>query len=235
MEGVNISVFGPEDSIETTNGGAGYALDWVAPSNAIYTVVVSGSHLLRDPVGTYTMGVSAGMALKDRHGESQETATQISFGHPHEGSVSPADDVDYFFFQAIRGVEYTFQANTGTSDGVSISVLDPVGGVASTTAGFEERLVWIAPATDTYYTTITGSNRVNDPIGTYILDVNADVSLEDHHSDGREGATPIRLGSVQQGAISPEEDQDYFFIHAIRGVKYDICLLYTSPSPRDRG
>ena len=222
VEGVGISVFDPADSIETNTGGVGYALDWVAPSTAIYSVVVSGSQLLREPVGTYTLEVFAEMGLEDRHGESRDKATQISFGYPYEGSVSPADDVDHFSFQAIRGVEYTFQANTGTSNGVSISVLDPADGVIGTTAGVEEQLVWTAPATDTYYATITGSNRVNDAIGTYSLEVNADLSLEDHHSDGREGATPIRLGSVQQGAISPEEDQDYFFFHAVRGVKYDI-------------
>ncbi len=222
VEGVGIAITGPAGLIETTNGGVGDELDWVAPTTAIYFVVVSGSQLVREPVGTYTVEVSADMALEDRHSESREGATQVSFGNPHAGSVSPEDDVDFFFFQAIRGVKYTFQANTGTSNGVSLSVLNPVDGVAATTAGVEDMLEWIAPTTDTYYATVTGSNRVNDAVGTYTLDVSADVSLEDLHSDGREGATPIRLGSIQQGAISPEEDQDYFFFRAVRGVQYDI-------------
>ncbi|PKB64903.1 MAG: hypothetical protein BZY80_01560 [SAR202 cluster bacterium Io17-Chloro-G2] len=221
-EGVDILVSDPAGKAEATNGGVGAILDWVAPSTAIYFVVVSGSPLVREPVGTYTLEVAADMTLEDRHSESREGATQISFGNAHNGSVSPKDDVDYFFFQAIRGVEYMFQADMGTSNGVSLSVLNPTDGVADTTAGLGDTLRWIAPATDTYYATVTGSNRVNDPVGTYSLEVTADASLEDQHSDGREGATAIRLGSAHNGAISPEQDQDYFFFRAVRGVQYDV-------------
>ena len=222
VEGVGILVSDPAGKAEATNGGVGPNLDWVASSTAIYFLVVSGSPLVREPVGTYVLEVAADMALEDRHSESREGATQISFGNAHKGSVSPEDDVDYFFFQAIRGVRYTFQADLGTSTGVSISVLNPTEGVATTTAGVGDTLKWIAPSTDTYYATVTGSNRVNDPIGTYSLEVTADASLEDRHSDGREGATPIRLGSIHNGAISPELDEDYFFFRAVRGVQYDI-------------
>ena len=222
VEGVGILVSNPAGQSEATNDGVGPVLDWVAPSTAIYFLVVSGSPLVREPVGTYTLEVSADMTLEDRHSESREGATQISFGNAHNGSVSPEDDVDYFFFEAIRGVKYTLQADPGTSNGISLSVLDPVDGIASTTAGVGNTLDWIAPTTDTYYATVAGSNRVNDPIGTYSLEVIADASLEDQHSEGREGATPIRLGSVHAGAISPEGDQDYFFFRAVRGVQYDI-------------
>ena len=222
VEGVGILVSNPAGQSEATNGGVGPALDWVSPSTAIYYVVVSGSPLVREPSGTYTLEVAADMTLEDRHSESREGATQISFGNAHNGSVSPEDDVDYFFFQAIRGVKYTLTADPGTSSGVSLSVLDPVDGIAATTAGVGDTLEWIAPTADTYYATVEGSTRVNDPIGTYSLEVSADASLEDQHSDSREGATAIRFGSVHSGAISPEQDQDYFFFRAIRGIEYDI-------------
>ena len=223
-EGVGILVSDPAGNSEATNGGAGPDLDWVAPSTAIYYVVISGSPLVREPVGAYTLEVMADMTLEDRHSESREGATQISLGNAHIGSISPVDDVDHFFFQAIRGVRYTFQAGMGTSTGVSLSVLNPTEGVAVTTSGVGDQLEWIAPTTETYYATVTGSNRVNDPVGTYTLEVTADASLEDRHSDVREGATTVRLGSAQDGAISPDDDQDYFFFRAVRGVEYEILV-----------
>ena len=221
-EGAKISISDSAGKSEANNGGVGSSLEWIARSTAVYYAVVSASPLVRSPVGAYVLEVAADGSLEDRHSDSGEGATQVYFGTPQGGSISPPNDVDFFYFQAIRGVEYNLTVELGTVEGVSLSLVRPEDGAKVSTSGSGTALEWIAPLTGTYFAVVNASTRINDVIGTYSLEITADVSLEDRFSDNREGATAIRMGIPQQGAISPGDDQDYFLFNAKKGVEYDI-------------
>ena len=223
-EGAEISISDTAGKSEASNGGVGSSLEWIARSTAVYYVVVSASPLVRSPVGAYVLEVAADGSLEDRHSNSREGATQVYFGTPQGGSISPPDDVDFFYFQAIRGVKYSLNVELGTAEGVSLSLVRPEDGTETSTSGSATGLEWIAPFAGTYFAVVAASTRINDVIGTYALEVTADVSLEDRHSDNREGATAIRMGNPQQGSISPVDDLDYFLFNAKRGVEYDIKI-----------
>jgi len=221
-QGVAIRIENGDGVIESSNDGVGNALDWIAPVSSYFFVVVSGTSRVRDPVGTYTVKIKSDTSLIDRHAESRAGATPISFGNAHQGALSPADDQDFFTFQAKRGVKYSIEAELGTAEGVSLAVYKPVVGTESSNGGIGSNLEWTAPSDGTFFIVVSASSQVRRAIGTYTLRVNSDNSLADRHSDTREDATPINFGSAVAGAVSPKDDRDYFAFPANRGVKYTV-------------
>ncbi|MDP7286431.1 MAG: hypothetical protein QGH94_00415, partial [Phycisphaerae bacterium] len=49
-----------------SNGGVGSTVEWTAPANDEYFVVVAPPPQVSDPVGTYGLKVEANQALEDR-------------------------------------------------------------------------------------------------------------------------------------------------------------------------
>jgi len=221
-EGAEISISDQAGKSEASNGGVGSSLEWIAPSTANYYIVVSGSPLVRSPVGAYVLEVTTDESLQDRHSDTREDATLVYFGTPQGGSISPAEDMDFFHFPATRGVKYGLEVELGTAQGVNLSIIRSEDGTEAASSSGGTALEWIAPLTETYFVIVTASTRTHDVIGTYSLELTADMTLEDQHSDTRDGATAIRMGTTQQGSLSPGDDQDFFVFDARRGVEYEI-------------
>jgi hypothetical protein len=222
IEGVEIAFESPATGTMVSNHGVGASMEWVSPSVGPYFVVISGSDRFRDLIGTYSVKLEANVALKDRHGEKHATATSLSFGNAHSGSISPEGDTDYFAFQARRGVKYTVQADLVSLQGLGLSVEDRVGKTVASNGGVGTELVWLGPTDNTYSIVVSSSPQVRDPIGSYSLRVDLDNSLQDRHADTAGDATLISFGYALQGAISPADDLDLFAFQAERGVKYAI-------------
>ena len=66
-------------------------------------------------------------------------------------------------------------------------------------------------------------------VETQYLDLPEPVRLD----CGRE-LHPIRVAYETYGALSPRRDNVILVCHALSGDAHAACLLYTSPSPRDR-
>ena len=225
-KGVAITVEGLTGQVETSNDGIGTSLEWTASSGGTYYIIVTGSSRVREPVGTYTLKVVGDAALQDHHSGTPEGASPISFGNANRGAVSPADDLDYFSFQAHKGVRYTFQVDFGSDQAVGISVRDPEDQTEASNAGVGDALEWIASTNGTFFIAVAASPQVRNPTGAYALMVNADNSLMDRLGDTIEDPTAISLGTSYQAALSPEDDYDYFTLSAQRGVRYTFELTY---------
>jgi hypothetical protein len=229
-QGIGLAIEGSDGELVASNGGIGTQVDWLAQATNTYYVVVSGSLQVRDPVGTYSLIVDADTTLRDRHGDSRSQATAINFGNEHRSAISPANDRDFFSFQAKRGVAYSIGVVLGTAGGVEIEVAKPGVGTEVSNGGVGTSIEWTAPVGDIYYLAISAPAQVVDPIGTYTLQVEAITALEDRHGETRENATPATIGSTYQAAISPRGDHDYFSFRASRGVKYAFELMYGTAS-----
>ena len=225
-QGIGLSVEGVGGDEVASNGGVGTGLEWVAPANNLYFVVAYGSSQVRDPVGTYSLRVDGDTSLGDRHGETVNSATSISFGNELQGAVSPVNDRDYFSFEALRGVIYSINVTLGTAGGVEIAVVNPNGRTEVSNGGAGTTIEWTAPFTGTYFVAIAAPSQLRDPIGTYRLKVEPSEGLGDRHGDSRETATPVIVGSSYQASISPVGDADYFTFQAERGVRYSFELSY---------
>ncbi len=224
--GVEIAALDIDEQTLATNAGVGTTLEWSAPSTGTYLAVVSASIQFPDVIGTYSLNLTSDSSLRDRHGESINTATSVSLGNAHQGAISPNTDLDYFSVQAERGVNYSFSVELGTADGAIISIEDADGETVATTGGVGTGLGWTAPSSGNYYAVVSHSPRASVGIGTYALTVEANTSLEDRHPDTPSFSTPISFGTVYQGAISPDTDHDFFSFPADRGVEYTFDLTY---------
>ena len=218
------------------------SIDWVARTSNTYYVMVRAE---TDPttrnyfLGRYKLSIHEDLSLEDRHPDALDQAAQINFGSQYQGAISPwankpnfpavmgTDDYDFFYFDAERGVKYTVNLALQGLDGLTIGITklpsaDPTGkDVLVSNNGQGNELEWVAPAQGKYYIFLTGA-LVRQPVGAYTLQVMADTSLTDRHSDSRAGATPVDIGNYIQGAISPADDVDHFEFTAVRGVKYAI-------------
>ncbi len=238
LDGLTIGITLPSSDpigkdVLLTNNGLGNELEWVAPTQGKYYVFLTGSALVRQPVGAYTLQVMADITLRDRHSDNLSEATTVNFGNYIQGAISPADDIDYFKFAAVRGVKYTIRADLSQGDAVRISVLDDGGQVEATNGGIGSTLDWLATTHGTRTISITSSVQVRDPIAGYNLRISGDNSMQDRHADARTDATPINLGIGMAASISPPGDRDYFKFSAYRGVKYTVRAdLGTAPGIR---
>ena len=222
-EGVEIAIHTP-DGMEETNGGIGNTLSWISPNDSTYYVAVSGTDRVRFSNGTYALKLNAETALLDYHAQTIADATLISFGNAHQGSISPADDLDYFSFPAVRGAKYTLESSLVSGGGVKLSVIDTNGDVLETNEGVGSKLEWLAPGNGTYLAVVSGSPQVPEVIGAYSLVLSSDTTLRDRHGDRAETASALSFGYPQPGAISPKADRDYFSFLAERGVNYAVAL-----------
>ena len=223
-DGVDISIQGESSTLEKTNDGIGNTLHWISPQSRTYYVVVSGTTRVRDSSGTYTIKLKSDTSLLDHHAGTVNGATLASFGNEHQGSVSPADDSDYFSFTAQRGIKYIFDVTLGTVDGVSLRLIGTDGEEITSNQGVGSTLEWIASSNETFLAVISASSQVPDVIGTYSLNLSLDNTLQDHHGDSANTSSKINFDSAYPGAISPETDQDYFSFLAERGVNYSVAM-----------
>ena len=221
-EAVDVAIEKPSQGIEASHVGDGASLDWVAPSDNTYYLVISRSSQVRGAVGTYTLRVTADNSLSDQGDDTLGTATPLLLGAAMAGAISPADDRDYFSFTAIKGVKYAAEVQLSDDQTMEITVTDSRGSVVDSNGGRDSTLEWVSPADGEYFIVLSGSNRASDVAGLYTIRLLSDLSLRDQHSDAREGATPIIFGNTMLAAISPGGDQDFYSFSARKGVRYDI-------------
>ena len=221
-EAVDLAIEKPSQGIEVSHVGDGASLNWVAPGDNTYYLVISRSSQVRGAVGSYTLRVTADDSLRDQDDDTTATATPLLLGAAIAGAVSPADDRDYFSFTAIKGVKYTAQVQLGDDQTMEITVTDSQGNVVDSNGGRDSSLEWVSPGDGKYFIVLSGSNRASDEANLYTIRLLSDLSLRDQHSDTRDGATPVIFGNTMLAAISPDGDQDFYAFSARKGVKYDI-------------
>jgi hypothetical protein len=223
-QGVNISIQNALSGLEKTNDGIGSTLSWISSSNSTHYLVVSGTTRVRESNGTYAIKLNAETSLLDQHSQTKSGATVISFGNAHQGSISPADDLDYFTFPAQRGVKYMLDVSLGSAEGVSLSIVGTDGTSLASNGGVGSSLEWLSPANGNFLAVVSASNQVQNVIGTYSLNLSLDNTLQDHHGDFPGIASVLSFGNAHPGAVSPETDRDYFSLLAERGVNYAVAL-----------
>jgi hypothetical protein len=223
-QGVNIAIQTNVTDVEKTNDGIGNTLRWISPRNNTYYLAVSGTTRVRESNGTYAIKLNAESSLLDQHSQTKAGATVISFGNAHQGSISPADDLDYFTFPAQRGVKYMLDVTLGSAEGITLSIVGADGTSLASNGGVGSSLEWLSPANGNFLAVMSASTQVQNVIGTYSLNLSLDNTLQDHHGDFAGIASVLSFGNAHPGAVSPETDRDYFSLLAERGVNYSVAL-----------
>ena len=223
-QGVDIAIHTNLTDVEKTNDGIGNTLSWISPRNNTFYLVVSGTTRVRESNGTYAIKLNAESSLLDQHSQTQAGATVISFGNAHQGSISPADDLDYFTFPAQRGVKYMLDVTLGSAEGITLGIVGADGTSLASNGGVGNTLEWLSPANGNFLAVMSASTQVQNVIGTYSLNLSLDNTLQDHHGDFAGIASVLSFGNAHPGAVSPETDRDYFSLLAERGVNYSVAL-----------
>ena len=99
------------------------------------------------------------LSSTDDHGDSISDATPVLDGSTVDGNIHISSDVDYFSFQAERGVRYTMATNLVSSSDTAMILYDSDGSVIeedtrSDEFGSSSRIQWVAPDSSTYYVAV---------------------------------------------------------------------------------
>ena len=174
---VSLTVDRNEGGTAIRNFGEGTDVLWIAPDNAEYFVTITGSPRVEDATGTYSLRILSDAALRDRHSDLSRLASRIVSGNATSGAVSPADDIDYFSFDAQQGDTNVVLVELGTAEAVRLSVTQSLAGFTASNYGVGTRLSWEAPITGRYIVAVSGSASVADPVGTYQIMVTSPDAL----------------------------------------------------------
>jgi hypothetical protein len=159
------------------NFGEGTSVVWIAPDNDDYFVTITGSPRVENATGTYSLRVVSDTSLEDRHSDLSTEASRIIAGNAIASAVSPADDVDYFFFNAEQGDSYVILVELGTAEAVRLSVTHALAGFTASNYSTGTSLRWEAPITGRYNVAVSASESVADPVGTYQIMVTSPDAL----------------------------------------------------------
>ena len=226
IPGLRILIKNSDGVTEANSEDITPGMGWIAPSEGTYYVVVSGLSQDYSAVGSYNIEVESDNTTQDRHADTKGNATPIHLGIGMAAAISPAGDRDHFEFTAQRGVSYTVVASLGSIPGLRVQIASSDREIETSTDDVGGGVVWTAPDDGTYYVIASGLSQRDEAVGTYNLRVDGNNSLQDRHGDDRSGATTVGYGNLVSGAISPEDDQDYFSFDAKRGVEYTFTLAY---------
>ena len=226
IPGLRILIKNSDGVTEANSEDITTGMRWIAPSEGTYYVVVSGLSQDYSAVGSYNIEVESDNTTQDRHADTKGNATPIHLGIGMAAAISPAGDRDNFEFTAQRGVSYTVVASLGSIPGLRVQIASSDREIETSTDEVGGGVVWTAPDDGTYYVIASGLSQRDEAVGTYNLRVDGNNSLQDRHGDDRSGATTVGYGNLVSGAISPEDDQDYFSFDAKRGVEYTFTLAY---------
>ena len=226
IPGLRILIKNSDGVTEANSEDITTGMRWIAPSEGTYYVVVSGLSQDYSAVGSYNIEVESDNTTQDRHADTKGNATPIHLGIGMAAAISPAGDRDNFEFTAQRGVSYTVVASLGSIPGLRVQIASSDREIETSTDEVGGGVVWTAPDDGTYYVIASGLSQRDEAVGTYNLRVDGNNSLQDRHADDRSGATTVGYGNLVSGAISPEDDQDYFSFDAKRGVEYTFTLAY---------
>ena len=168
----------------------------------------------------------------DDHGDTPSGSTLIPVSSEWYGSIEDGDDVDFFSFRASGGHEYVIETHLDSNPDTVLALYDPAGDVIDhhddSGSGGGERMVWVAPSTDTYYIEVMGYEGAT---GTYFLTLievatpaptAAPARVADDHGDTPSGSTLIPVSSEWYGSIEDGDDVDFFSFRASGGHEYVI-------------
>ena len=224
-QGVEMSIWDyTGDKRVASNSGVGDMLEWVSPDKDTYYIMVSASTQVPDVIGTYTLTLTRLENLRDRHRNTRGNATSVILGNPNHGAISPEDDLDFFSFAAERGITYSVSLDSAAGENASVAIEDSEGEVLVTNRGGGQQISWTAPSDGDFYVSVAQASRASNPVGTYIITIEADASLQDRHGDTAASGTQVSIGTSYQGSISPKDDLDYFRFSAQRGITYSVRL-----------
>lgn len=172
-----------------------------------------------DSVGNYQLNTefeeSDDEFLVDDHGNDRDTATEVTVGQNVLGYIETSDDIDYFRFElsdASRLIAYT----SGSLDTVG-QLLDEEGEVLlddDDSGNVGNFRIESELKAGTFFLTVSA---IANAIGPYVLHVEIPISGETpgggnggDHSDTRDKATVVQIGSETKGTIDPASDVDFF-------------------------
>ncbi len=139
---------------------------WRAPSAGEYYVEVIGLG-----TGWYALTVSVS-EVRDDHADSGGDATAVTVGEPVAGDVDFDGDVDYFSFEAERGVVYRIDASPGAFFDTVLELFDAAGWLLAANDDFgnslASRVVWEAADSGELHVAVSGHGT-----GSYVLIVDA--------------------------------------------------------------
>lgn len=151
------------------DGGPGLAslINWTAPATGTYFLAVRS--FSSSGTGTYTLATS----VVDDHGNSAIDASSVAVPSSTPGNIEVINDLDFFSFAAVSGIEYTIATtlltNTDTTltlygtDGTTSLAFDDDGG-----PGLASLITWTAPASGTYF---VQARSFSTGVGTYSLQI----------------------------------------------------------------
>lgn len=188
-----------------SNFGEGTDVQWIAPDDDDYFVTITGSPRVEDPVGTYFLKILRDTVLEDRHSDSATEASLIVIRNAMAGAISPADDVDYFSFDANQGDSYVVLVELGTVDAVRLSVTQDVAGFTASNYGNGTSLRWEAPVAGAYIVAVSGLESATDRVGTYQITVAASDSITTAVAVSTPTPAPTPIPTVSPTPLSNPE------------------------------
>ena len=149
---------------------------WMAPSSGQYYFAVQN---FGGKTGPYTLTITAVDDPADDHGDTLDTATDISLGEVVGGVVEDDFDYDYFRFRAVEGRRYRVSEVTGGTLEYFLTSLYAADGVAPANWPWNKWnkirdaassdghwFEWVAPNSKEYY---IASDGAHGSVGTYRL------------------------------------------------------------------
>ena len=97
---VDFSIFNSDGTLATSNENQRSSLSWSAPRDGNYFVAVSAITGENELPRTYILEITGQEITEDRHGDSLKEATLVRMGSRTTGAISPAEDLDRFYFRA---------------------------------------------------------------------------------------------------------------------------------------
>jgi hypothetical protein len=174
---------------------------------------------------TFTLQVSGSVLEPDDHGNDASSATSVLVESITNGRILRTGDVDWFRFDAVKGVHYQFATVLETLSDSVLRVIDRNGttqlALDGGPGGGASSIDWTAPADGSYYLEVRG---VLNQEGFYQLSVQAD----DDFGNSAVTATFTTDPSANPGIIESVGDQDWFAFNATAGVGYHFGTALSS-------
>jgi hypothetical protein len=191
-----------------------YGIGWRCPTggSGTYYVRVSRSGTV---TGTYSLMIET---YTDDHGNDYTSATSVTVGVEVDAKIEIVGDYDYFSFDAVEGVNYSFQALIESLTRYPPIELFDTDGTTSLAFGYVG-FTWTCPAggSGTYYVELSSYYSAT---GTYTFLI--DTYADDHGND-RSTATAITTdGTEVDGEFEVFGENDYFSFTAEEGTTYSI-------------
>ncbi|NQW20396.1 MAG: pre-peptidase C-terminal domain-containing protein [Chloroflexi bacterium] len=212
------------------NSGGSPIIVWTAPVTASYFVAVGAPST--GGLGNYTLTTAA---ISDDHSDTSVGATSITGEYSVIGDLETAGDEDWFTFDAVLGVRYTFSTTLGTLADSTLTLLENDGVVRIMAnddggSGQGSSIEFIAPATRSYLLKVRSPGGVFT--GTYTLSL---TSTTDGSSNNTE--IVVNGGSVS-GVLEVSGGSDSYAFAAEGGRVYRFettALTLSDPDLYIRG